>query len=188
MFLEIWSLAFHIFANPKEANLAPLRSATVLRPTGVPAVGMTLDGSVLCWRYTASITSEYIFRLEICSIKNGMKILPLGYKDAWGWDNLLRKNNYFSLFQPWIHRRGKGVAVFSRSGSWTPPDSSTLLGFMCAFLPGRKERRVSMTSDVCYETPFLTSYFNINREALSVFMHVLFIAGLGVRIIWDSSI
>lgn len=100
MFLEIWNLAFHIFANPKEANLAPLRSAAVLWPTGVPAMWMTLDGSVLCWRYTASIISEYIFRLEICSIKNGMKILPLGYKDAWGWDNLLRKIIIFPYSNP----------------------------------------------------------------------------------------
>lgn len=44
------------------------------------------DGSMMCWHGIASIIFEYIFWLEICSIKSGMEILPLGYKDAWGWD------------------------------------------------------------------------------------------------------
>lgn len=54
---------------------------------------------------------------------------------------------------------------------------------MYAFLPERKGSKVSMITDVCYETPFFISYFNINSEALYGFMHVLFIARFGIRII-----
>lgn len=51
----------------------------------IPAPGNG-DGSMMCWYCIASIIFEYIFWLEICSIKSGMEILPLGHKDAWGWD------------------------------------------------------------------------------------------------------
>lgn len=43
-------------------------------------------GSMIWWHCIASIIFGYIFWLEICSIKSGMEILPLGHKDAWDWD------------------------------------------------------------------------------------------------------
>ena len=68
------------------SDVSALPTFSVIRCAGlIPSIRYA-DGSMICCHCIASIIFGYIFWLEICSIKSGMEILPLGLKDAWDWD------------------------------------------------------------------------------------------------------
>lgn len=136
----------------------------------IPSI-RSADGSMICWHCIASIIFGYIFWLEICSIKSGMEILPLGRKDAWDWDTGFSRI-WLSFLTPPTPPRNKReqemfIAYFKVRRVFSMFGINLLLHFVYSFLVKLKQK---LTSLVIYCKTFFVLFLFVKIMKLCVCM------------------